>query len=184
MSCAHNFNDYYNIIKNTSKILDVNNNITNKLNVNQNNSTIFKTSKCYKLNYEILSQQYFFYFTKLICLSKQLKKNIYKYKIDYKILFQLMLKFFLFNHRQLIHKVSNIENQKKFNRLKSKPFLFLSPKIITEFTKIQMSQFECLKLKQNKFSKNIQVNIMNLIKLLLIEFQHNLLGLKIICSGK
>jgi len=171
---------------NTSNILDTNNNISYKLSLGQNNATIAKNSKTYKINYKIMDQRFFFYFTKLISASRRSIQNFYKYRTDFFNVLQASFKLFLLNQKQLNHNVCTIQTKKNHKGSKNNTQLrsFMSPKIITEFAKIQMSESSYVNLKKSNFSKNLQGNLLNFINLFLLEFKYDILGLKIICSGK
>ena len=60
----------------------------------------------------------------------------------------------------------------------------LYPWLVNQFIKTNLSEIGNVVLKTNTFSRNIQGNIINFIALLLFEFKYDILGLKIICSGR
>jgi type IV secretory pathway VirB6-like protein len=186
MSCVHNFNDYANMVGNTTKVLETNNTMIQKLSINQSNAMVTKSSKQYNLYYELLDQRFFFYFTKLISASKRAMQNFYRYKSEYIALTQTLLKVFFLNQKQLKHNISSLEAQKKIKLHKrfTRSFLSMSPKLITEFAKSQICETGIVNLKKNNFTKNLQGNLVNIVKYLLLEFKYDILGLKIICSGK
>jgi hypothetical protein len=85
-----------------------------------------------------------------------------------------------------MHKISNIEAQKKvstYSKIK-RSFQLMSPKIVTEFAKIQLTENATVSLKKNNFNKNLQGNLLNFINFFLTEFKYDILGIKIICLGK
>jgi hypothetical protein len=149
-------------------------------------TALIKSSKVYKLNYRLLDQRFFFYFTRLVSVSKRSLQDLYKYRKEYFILFQLIFRNFLLNQKHLIHRISDIKTQPKtpiYEKIKNS-FQVMPPKIITEFIRIQLTENTGVSLKKNNFSANLQGNILNFISLFLAEFKHDILGLKIICSGK
>jgi hypothetical protein len=86
----------------------------------------------------------------------------------------------------MIYRISDIESQKKlplYDKTKQS-FQLMSPKIITEFAKIQLTENDHVSLKKNNFAKNLQGNLLNFINLFITEFRYDILGIKIICSGK
>ena len=183
---SHNFNDFFNLTINTSKLIETNTNLLNNLNLTENNCIIFKNSKIYKINFEILNQKFFFNFVKFLTVQKQAIKNFYNYKIDYLSIIQSILKIFYVNQIQFINTISSIERQNKFqiSNNNKRPFLFMSAKIITEFLKIQISEIKPFKLKKNNFVANLQIKLINFINFFLTEFKYDIVGVKIICIGK
>jgi hypothetical protein len=156
------------------------------LNITQTNTVIIKNSKIYKTSNEILDQRFFFNFVKFLIISKRSIQKFYQFKIEYFDLFKSILKIFFLNQNQLINIKPALELQNKFkiqNNIK-RPFLFLSPKIITEFAKIQMAQTQHIKLNKNNFATNLQTKLLNFIAYFLTEFKYDIIGLKIICTGK
>jgi hypothetical protein len=118
--------------------------------------------------------------------SKRSLQSFYKYKTDFSLFSQLILKFFLLNQKQLVHRFSNVQVQKKHNNSEnfSSHSHILSPKIIAEFAKIHLTESAPSIMNRSNFGKNLQGNLLSFINFFLLEFKHNLLGIKIICSGK
>jgi hypothetical protein len=184
---VHNFGDYYNLVYNLSKLTKVNDKIKQKLNINHNIARIEKTSKKYQFFYEIFDQRFFFHFTKLVNSSKRTIQHFYQYKQNNIKTLQLILLNFLINRKQQTHNVTSVQNSKAFKVLNSKKMTsvqVLSPKLITEFIKKQLTEIGYSTLKKGNFGNNLQGNIVNFLHYLLREFKYNLLGIKIICLGR
>jgi hypothetical protein len=185
-SCVHNFNDYFGITKNFIKIDKVSNNVTNSLNSSQNNTNITKTSKKFNINFEILNPCFFFYTVKIVATQKRSMQNFYQYKMRYIKTLQNILKTALFSQAQLSHNIYDVLAQKKFNTAaqKARPFLLLSPNAIAEFSNIQLSDRNVNGLQKNNFSLNLRGKLISVVSLLLAQTQYDIIGLKIVCSGK
>lgn len=157
-----------------------------KLSVGSNNIITFKNSKDFKINYDILDQRFFLFFTKLICSSKRTIQNFYNFKGDYVSTFQSLLKQFMLSQKHILYSVSKTEAQKKFNFYNQfkRPFLFFFPKLFTEFVKLQLMETKIVNLKKNNFNQNLQGNLVNFVNYFLSEFGYDILGIKIICGGR
>ena len=186
LMCTHNFNDYYNNIINSTSILNTSKKMLYDIKSLQNTTIVTKTSKNYKVNSKYLNQQFFFYLLKIVCTTKRTTQNFYQYRKNYLKVFQNILKFFLFNHKQLIIQLSDMNKQKKFEKQVhfDKKFMSLSPTLITEFVNSQLSTTTFINLTSNNFNKTLQKSLLNLIEIILQRFKYNILGVKIICVGK
>ena len=176
--CAHNFNEYSNLIKNTLQISATNNRIMHKININSNYNILIKNSKTYQQNYPILNKKVFFYFVKLIFFSNKTLQNYYDYKKIYVQFYKVLFKRFFLYQKQLVLKIAN--EARRFNN----SFLIIHPKLLAEFLKMQMTSPNIINLKKNNFDKNIQVNLLNFIRIILTKFKYDILGLKITCNGR
>jgi hypothetical protein len=67
-------------------------------------------------------------------------------------------------------------------RIAYNQFLILSPEILTNFTVAQLKKPN--KLKNINYKRNLQLGLIKLAKFFLYIFKNNIIGLKIICSGK
>ena len=126
-------------------------------------------------------------FTKLVNSSKRTIQHFYQYKQNNIKTLQLILLNFLINRKQQTHNVTSVQNSKAFKVLNSKKMTsvqVLSPKLITEFIKKQLTEIGYSTLKKGNFGNNLQGNIVNFLHYLLREFKYNLLGIKIICLGR
>ena len=145
-----------------------------------------KTSKNYEVSSKILNQQFFFYLLKLVCTSKKNVQNFINYKQTYLQIFRSIFKIFLINHKQLNFHVTNIDAQKKFQKFKTfkSRFLTLFPKVFTEFAKNQIAATSAVSLTSNSFNRSLQRNLLKLIEIILRKYRYDILGIKLICSGK
>jgi len=73
-------------------------------------------------------------------------------------------------------KKSVISSLKRFN------MLLLSPKIITNFVAQQLERSN--PYKSNTFKRSLNIGLLKLVKYLSKNYKENLLGVKVICSGK
>ena len=180
-SCVHNFNDYSVITKNFMQIDKISNKISNNLNSNQNNTNITKTSKKFNISFEFLNSHFFIYLVKTICTQKRSMQNYYQYKMDYIKMLRRVLKTALLNQIQLSHNIYDILAQKKFSKLSQerRPFLLLSPNIITEFSKMQISERGVNTLSRNNFGLNLRGKLISIVGLLLAQLKYDIIGLKI-----
>ena len=96
------------------------------------------------------------------------------------------MKFFILNRKQLLVNFGDIKKQKVLQRNKffNKQFLILSPRIFTNFIKKQLTTISFLSWTSINFNKNLQKNILKVIRTNLRLFKFNIIGLKIIISGK
>jgi len=189
VACAHNFNDYFNLVNNTSTIMNTNRIIAYCFKTNHNFSNIFKSSKNYKLIFECLDERFFFYCVNLINSQKNyetIDTNYFQYKFKHLAFIISIMKTFLLSQTQLKIHSSNLQLQKKLwkNNDKTSSSFLLYPWLVNQFIKTNLSEIGNVVLKTNTFSRNIQGNIINFIALLLFEFKYDILGLKIICSGR
>ena len=185
-SCAHNFNDYSNVVYNANRIINTNTNIMRKLNAGLNNVATFKNSKNFEVNYDVLDQRFFIHFTKLICSSKRTIQNFYNFKNNSIETLRPLLRQLMLGRNNILFSVSKTEVQKKldfYNGLK-RPFLFFFPKLFSEFAKAQIMESKIINLKKNNFSRNLQRSLVSFVNYFLLEFYYDILGIKIICSGR
>merc|ERR1712159_79592 len=87
--------------------------------------------------------------------------------------------------KQLFFNNSNISIELvklKINRFIKHQFMLLSPSFFADFTTDQLQK--PLKLKNKSFRVGLHIGIFKLINKILENFQNNIAGLKIICSGK
>ena len=187
LSNVHNFNDYSNLTKNILNLIKINNNIKNSINITYNTPQILKSSKNYSLYYRIIDSRFFLFFTKLISSSKKTVQHYFEYKKNYLKLLKIVLKNLLLNQKQFTTNISTIQNYSKLkltNEKLIKKYQILSPKLITEFVKIQISEINLNVLKKKNFNSNLQANIIRFMHQLLLEFNHTILGIKIVCNGR
>jgi hypothetical protein len=106
--------------------------------------------------------------------------------MDYIKLLQHVLKMALLNQAQLSFNIYDVLSQKKFNKLaqKRRPFMLFSPNLITNFSSAQISDRTVTSLQKNSFSLNIRSKIISAVSLILAHLKYDIIGLKIICSGK
>jgi hypothetical protein len=149
-----------------------------KININSNYNILIKNSKTYQQNYPILNKKVFFYFVKLIFFSNKTLQNYYDYKKIYVQFYKVLFKRFFLYQKQLVLKIAN--EARRFNN----SFLIIHPKLLAEFLKMQMTSPNIINLKKNNFDKNIQVNLLNFIRIILTKFKYDILGLKITCNGR
>lgn len=186
--CAHNFNDYFNLIFNTTQTIKVTNSILNKLNISKVNLLLIKNLYGFIFSYNIFDPRYYFYYLKLILFGGLLNYAIYdtnysKYKADYLKLFKLVTKSFILNQKSCVQLISNVDSQSKSNKLVI-PFNLMLPDVITEFSNKQIVDYNHINLQQNNFKSNIQRNLLKYINYLLFKLKYNIIGLKIVCIGK
>jgi hypothetical protein len=165
----------------------VNDNIARKFNISQNNKIVIKSSKHYKINYEVLDQRFLIHFTKLISASKRTIQNFYNYKKGYIKLLKTVIRIFSSNQSHLQNYASNTYARKFLatdNQNYKRPYFFLFPKIIAEFAKTNISETNVNSFKKNTFSRNLQNSLLKFLNFLLFEFKYDILGLKLIVSGK
>ena len=171
-------------MSNTHKIILTNSKIVKKLNVAQANQTVVRTSKNYQSNYKFLDKRFFFSFFKTLIVSNRSIQKFHQYKKRYFHIFKMIFKMFFLNQNQVLNKTSSFESQGQFKNLAREMPLFMSPTIITEFSKIQMSETNPITFFKNNFAANFQSKLLNYIITYLNEFKHDIIGLKIICAGK
>ena len=90
------------------------------------------------------------------------------------------------SHKSILQQFTTIKTQKQIIKQKKfkSNFLSLYPVIFTLFTKIQLSVLEPNNLVYNVFGKNLQKSLLNLIEIFLRLFKYQIIGIKLICSGK
>ena len=157
--CSHNFIDYSNLIKKANKISYVTSKIQN-LNVNIGNKTITKNSKIFRINVKMLDQRFFTFFSSSCFPNFVLIQSI------------LLFEYLFINQKQLKTSIS---------RLKQSENSLLMPNIFNQFFKIQLQD---IGNKNSVFSNNLQSNILLFIREFFINFNYNVIGFKILCSGK
>jgi len=72
--------------------------------------------------------------------------------------------------------------QLNFSKVDKQQFTLFSPRIIGCFTTNQMKKPK--KLKNKSFNASIYIGVLRLVKTLLMNFHNNIIGIKIIGSGK
>jgi len=184
--CTHSFNDYCNQIVNNSTILEISKNILYDLKILQNNTSLTKTSKGFSVNCKILDQQLFFYLVKFLCSTKKTSHLFNSYYQAYINILKSINKKLILNHKSILQQFTTIKTQKQIIKQKKfkSNFLSLYPVIFTLFTKIQLSVLEPNNLVYNVFGKNLQKSLLNLIEIFLRLFKYQIIGIKLICSGK
>ena len=177
--CVHNFNDYSNMIFNSSYIMNTNSKIYNILNIATNSVNITKTPKIYNLYSDYFDQRFIYFFCKMLLDSNRRISNSVNLKFDYVDMFRLVFKYLQFSNQQIKQKTAKIESITKLNNYKLLPDLFL------KLAKIQMLQkSEFMSLNSHNFITNLYRNIIKYTSLLLFEFGSNIVGIKIIVQGK
>ena len=156
-TCLHNINDYTNQVVNTSNVLAITSNILQKTLVGSCSTLVNKSSKGYTFSYNVFDQRLFIYFIKLLSISNQNKQNFYSYRFAHFNQLKLNLRRFLFNNKQVIQKISNVNSQKMSIGLNwyKKLSLILYPSIITEFVKFHIAGVTPIILKKNKFASGL-----------------------------
>ena len=180
--CTHSYNDFSNISQNMLKLFYLNTNLLSKLNINQNKPKIQKSSKYYNISYKAINQQLPFFFTKVITTSKHSKYNFYLFLLGFFKLFRFIFKSFTLNKNQLKNNVA--ANWAIFNNKKIQlyPFLPLCPSHISNLIKIFIS--DSFLNNKNDFNKNLKKNVLNFLTFFLVKLKYNVIGIKIIISGK
>jgi hypothetical protein len=74
------------------------------------------------------------------------------------------------------------KREKNYTKITNKHFLALAPKIITNYVTNQLNKKG--NLKRLSFATNLNLGIILFSRQLLKRFQNNIIGLKIVCSGK
>jgi len=74
------------------------------------------------------------------------------------------------------------KNSNNYKRLTNNQFVILTPKLIANYVANQIKKKRVLNHPQ--FMVNLNIGILNFSHILLKQFQKNIIGLKIICSGK
>merc|ERR1712196_765923 len=164
----------------TSTILTLNKNFLYRLQIMQNQMALTKASKDYKVSCNILNQQFFFDFIRLLTTSKKIGQNSNSYNQAFLQVFQSVFKSFLINQQQLTLNITNIAAQKKLQKSKTfkSDFLMLAPNIFTEFIKNRIAAISLVNTGSNNFSGSLDRNLLKLIEIFLRKFKYNILGVK------
>ena len=182
---VHNFLDYSNSMLNSVNILTTYQKLLFHLKIMQNNNFLLKSSKTYKISLKTLNQNFYFFFFKILILNKS-TQHFYNYRDSYLKLFSKVLKKYLFISNKLENNLGSIQTQKKLNKslfLKSN-FITLSPKIFLDFAKIQLKKNDIITILTSNFNKTLQKSILKFIEIVLKNYNYDIIGLKIICSGR
>ena len=182
---VHDFLDYSNLIFNAANIKKTHKKLFYCLKATQNNMFLIKTSKNYKINLKTLNQNFFFFFTKVLIPNISIQ-HFYNYRDAYLKLFVKFLEKYLFISNKLQYNLGFIQNQKKLNQslLFHANFITLSPKIILNFAKTQLTKVDIISVLANNFNKTLQKSILKLVEILLKNYNYKIIGLKIICLGR
>lgn len=172
-----NFKNYSPFLIGGSNINELTTFILLKFNFFTNNTIITKNSKNYQFFSKIIHENNAY--TNLLIESQLLVRSHFL-KNQKKYLSNLFLK-----ETVILPDITDLlfnKNKVAFFNFIKKKFLLFSPRIITYFTIKQLKKTN--KFKSKNFSKSLQLGLLKLTRRFLVLFKNNLIGIKIICSGK
>jgi len=154
-----------------------------KINIIKTTSLLIKNQKRFVLSYNILDPLFYLHYLKFTIFLGRFNPSFHKYKMEYLILYQTIVKMFIINQNQYVQLISNIESQYNSNKLII-PYNIVTPNTITRFAKQQLNNNNIINLNFNGFNTNVQRHLLKYINYILFELKHDVIGLKIICVGK
>jgi len=174
--CTHNLNDYSKIhmkSQQTEKTTDI---IQSKFNLFSNYTNITNSSKTTQIHTKFLQkQEYLKNFT-------DYQNNDRSLAIKFE---ELGLSALFLNTSKTKHLMSDLffnKNQKSLSEVTDNHFTLLNPKLISRYLTNQLNRMTAL--KRSSFRSNLNNGILKFSYQILNRFKNNIVGLKIICSGK
>jgi len=150
--------------------------IQSKFNTFSNYTNILKNSKKTQVYTKILQKQE--YLKNSIDYQNNDRSTALKYE-------EAGLNFLFLNTLKTRYLMSDLffnKNQNSLSEIADKHFIFLNPKLLSKYITNQLNRMS--DLKRSSFRSNLNNGILKFSYQLLRRFQKNIIGLKIICSGK
>ena len=174
--CTQDLKNYSKVNYNNQQIEHTTSIIFSNFHVFPNRVTTIKNSKNYQVHSKLFQ-----------------KKDIIKNTLDFQSSDRTQLlrsnktlfKSLILDKRSVKYNLSDFFfnlRKESFNKITRKRFIMLAPKIITAYVINQLNKNGIL--KRSSFKNNLNVGILAFSYQLLTRLQNNILGIKIVCSGK
>jgi hypothetical protein len=173
---VHNSSNYSSINFASWQLEYATNNIFSNFQGLTNNTTITKNSKKYQIQSKLYQKKDVIKMLQNFQTSNRAEQIQNEEKKINDLLLNSSKKNFIFSdfffNKRLGH----------FKRLTNEQFLLLTPKLIANYITNQLKKKRIL--EQQQFKASLNVGILSFSQALLKQLQKNIIGLKIICSGK